>query len=233
MADFRRESLKLEDSLIKIISHELRGPLTSILGWVELIKSRTNTDNLTSEGIDAIERSASEMSRMLQVISSYGDSLNSAEFLRKEYLNLVDTIEDVSDRLASEGIRVHVTVHEPDAILFGDSERLEQALFILGKRAVEACQPHCTLSLSSTSAEDGMVVTFRTKRDNADQSVSNGVRQVKPSVIENLEMETARSILMLHQASIRTNENEAGFGSEFTITLPFSGVSPQLTGKSS
>ena len=65
-AEQLRDTNRIRDEFLSILSHELRSPLQSILGWAQLLRSRTLNPTQVSKGIEAIERNAKTQTQIVE-----------------------------------------------------------------------------------------------------------------------------------------------------------------------
>ena len=59
---------RMKDQFLGIVSHELRTPLNAILGWAQVLDGRVEDSALVTRGLDAMQRSARGLARMVDDI---------------------------------------------------------------------------------------------------------------------------------------------------------------------
>ncbi|MFD0997833.1 ATP-binding protein [Ohtaekwangia kribbensis] len=114
------------DSFVYSVSHNLRAPLMSVLGLVQLAKMNDKNDDLIYDMyFDKIEQSIHKLDNTLKEILDY--SRNARSEVRIERVNLKQLIEDMFDRLyymeGSENIEKQITLEETEPF-YSDSQRL-------------------------------------------------------------------------------------------------------------
>src|SRR5690606_39994240 len=57
---------KAKDDFLAVLSHELRTPLNAMLGWVRLLKTNRDSDEIFEKAVDAIERSAMTQTKFVE-----------------------------------------------------------------------------------------------------------------------------------------------------------------------
>ena len=131
------------------ISHELRSPLTTILGNIGLLKRKTGLPS--AERAEMIEEIESEAQRMRRLIS---DLLLLAQAdanltISKEPVELDTMLLDVyrQTRRRAGDREVHLS-HEDQAIVQGDADRLRQMLDNLVDNAIQYSPPGARIDLS-------------------------------------------------------------------------------------
>lgn len=117
----RAENARLE-ALIRKLSHDLRTPLGSILGWAEVLLSDSETTPKALRGLETIKRNAQVQAAMLDQLSE--DQLSCAH--RKEQSQLQSQVKVAAPMplrptetpvatLSLEGASILVVDDEPDA----------------------------------------------------------------------------------------------------------------------
>jgi DNA-binding NtrC family response regulator len=56
---------KAKDDFLAMVSHELRAPLTAMLGWVTILRNNPDDENIRERAISAIERSARSQNKLV------------------------------------------------------------------------------------------------------------------------------------------------------------------------
>lgn len=59
------EASRMKDDFLATLSHELRTPMTSILGWSQILKLEEIESEMVREGLDSIERSARAQAQLI------------------------------------------------------------------------------------------------------------------------------------------------------------------------
>lgn len=57
---------KAKDDFLAVLSHELRTPLNAMLGWVRLLKTNRDSEEIFDKAVDAIERSAVTQTKFVE-----------------------------------------------------------------------------------------------------------------------------------------------------------------------
>jgi signal transduction histidine kinase len=100
LTDARNKELKMEEAkneLIAGVSHDLKNPLTSILGYTQILKeSGPEALNNSAHYLDIIESKALQLKTMVEELFTY-TKLNTGDIpLKRSRLNLVDLVRQIA-----------------------------------------------------------------------------------------------------------------------------------------
>src|SRR5262249_34727187 len=87
---------KAKDRFLAVLSHDLRTPLTAILGWARIFRDRPGDEKIVRRGTDIIERNAAIQ---LQLIEELLDMAGSADEKLELNLEAVEVRQIVNDAL--------------------------------------------------------------------------------------------------------------------------------------
>ena len=215
-------SLSTIGELAASIAHEIRNPMTTLKGFVQLLKISATADTMKYLSVidEEIDRMESILNEML-VLSKPG--LNEKTTFSLGVL-VADMIEVVYPKALMDGITI--TQKEnilKDSLIVGDSDKIKQVLLNLFKNAIEAMTPGGNLSIFINLDSPGKVILgvsdtgkgmdkyqvkqvfmpfFSTKSDGSGLGL--------PFVLKNIEE---------HGGTI-TVDSEVDIGTTFIVTFP-------------
>jgi signal transduction histidine kinase len=239
-----RAADRAKDEFIAIISHELRTPMTSILGWTRMLALGALDEDTRREALDALERSTLAQAKLIEDLLD--ESRIAAGKLRLDLrsLDLRDLVASALSlaRPAAEAKQVRLQAHCGDEALnvFGDPSRLQQAAGNLIANAIKF-------------TPEGGRVQVALGRDGPDavlEVIDNG-RGISPALLphiferfrqgENEKVERqsglglglsiTRHLVEMHGGSVTASSRGQGQGAIFALRLPLheSGITGAIT----
>ncbi len=150
----RKEKLSVLGELAAGIAHEIRNPLTSIKGFVQLMKESKNTPKEHYQII------LSELERINQIVSEMLvlSKPQSKTFLPFKIKDLVDHVLKITSHEATMyGINISILDKSINKILFGDINQLIQVFINIIKNSIDAMPKGGNINLSIEDTLDGKV----------------------------------------------------------------------------
>lgn len=153
------ERFKVE--LISNVSHDLRTPLTSILGYGELLEK----ENLSPTGEEQLKRLNQKAGYMLELVESLFEltkvSSGAAE-CKKEEIDLIRLLEQtiglLNDQLTATGLKVRRQYEMPSLPVTTDGSRLHQVFANLLGNAIKYALPGTRIYLEVKLQERSCIV---------------------------------------------------------------------------
>ena len=240
-----REAERAKDEFIAVISHELRTPMTSILGWTRMLALGGLDEQTHRDALEALERSTRAQARLIEDLLD--ESRISAGKLRLE-LRAVDLEKVVGEavrgaRPAAEGKRIELSFTPPDApcSTLGDPARLQQVIGNLLGNAIKFTpeggrvevrlvhdEPFALVEvIDSGRGIDPSLLPFIFDRFR--QGTTTGERQGGLG----LGLAITRHLVEMHDGSITAASDGPDSGATFTISLPLCApeTSPDFLGR--
>ncbi len=103
-AEQLEQANRVKDEFLAVLSHELRSPLNSILGWARLLRTRTLDPATIARAIETIERNAALQTQLIEDLLDVSRILRGKLTLNVSPTNLVSTIQAAIEtmRLAAQ-----------------------------------------------------------------------------------------------------------------------------------
>lgn len=228
------EADKQKDLFLATLSHELRTPLNSMLGWIQILRSKRLKKPDIDHALEVIERNARGQAEMISDILFVSRIITGKLEIKQEAVDLLEVIttvvEIVKPAAESRSLKLTVDVSGYDpAPIEGDAERLRQVFLNL-------------LSNSIKFTQEGGEVVVRVKRTGSNVTVDiadNGQGidpQFLPFIFERfrqadntstrhigglgLGLAIVRHLVELHGGQVSAQSEGKDQGSTFRVTLP-------------
>ncbi|MFO0561885.1 MAG: HAMP domain-containing sensor histidine kinase [Polyangiales bacterium] len=230
----RREAARVRSFVLASVSHDLRAPLNSVLGFADLVLSGTEgpVSDEQRESLEALQRGGHELLRLVR------DFLDQAR-LDADRLTLdrarasVDTIVERARAQAIERSRVKVS---PDALtiegevglhLLGDEERLTHAAASFVAFALMRSGSNGHVVLRVRGEGDTILLTVRGGGTTPSREALRGMFEpfdfapagARAPAGLSLAVNVARGVIRLHGGAVLAEPVEQG-GIVITVTLP-------------
>ncbi|HEX2892923.1 MAG TPA: GAF domain-containing sensor histidine kinase [Marmoricola sp.] len=220
---------RYKGELIATISHELKTPLTSIIGHTELLEETA----AEVDSVQAISRNAQRLNRLIENLLNYSRIQDRREHVRRA-VDLTVLCENSLDLLAVQteqgGLQVKLACPPAPVIVHGDPEELARVIDNILSNAVKYTAPGGRIDVA-VSAEDGWAEVACTDTglgiSALDQThlFSAFHRSSNPEALSipgtGLGLAISRRITELHGGDILV-ESTLGEGSTFRVRLPLS-----------
>ncbi|MGD6801104.1 ATP-binding protein [Rossellomorea vietnamensis] len=216
------EKLSVIGQLAAAVAHEIRNPLTSLKGFVQLMQvTKKADDKHLGIMLSEIERINLISGEML-ILGKQQDIL-----FGKEEVN--DTIKQVIVLMEAQANLDNVGIDfapSPDGPMFvnADQNQLKQVLINIIKNGVEAIDDHGFVKVVTAKTETQALIKVQDSGAGMDQERIDRLGEPFYSTKEKgtgLGLAVCKKIIERHQGEI-TYESEKGKGTTVTITLPLS-----------
>jgi signal transduction histidine kinase/ActR/RegA family two-component response regulator len=247
LADQLREADRAKDEFIAIISHELRTPMTSILGWTRMLALGGLDDETHREALEALERSTLAQAKLIEDLLD--ESRIAAGKLRLD-LRPVDLASVVDEAVhmarpsaIARGITLSFDADGERCESFGDPSRLQQVIGNLLGNAIKFSPEGGKVTVRVGREEPFAVIEVRDSGRGIDaallphvferfrQGKAGGERQSGLG----LGLAIARHLVEMHGGHVDAASEGEGRGATFTIRLPLheSTVADDFVGRDS
>ena len=154
---------RAKDEFLAQIMHDLRSPLSAILGWTKVLRSRSLDQDAQAEALAVIEHSAEKQKRLIEDLLDIARIVSGKLKLNVRPVSLSEVIRSAMEvmRPAWEAKEVKCSVElatEADAIT-GDAARLEQVIWNLVANAVKFTPQRGAVSVKLERADPFVRIT--------------------------------------------------------------------------
>lgn len=223
---------RMKDEFLSILSHEVRTPLNSVLGWIQLLRSRSLTPMMAEKGLEALSRNAQAQAQIIEDLLDMAQIVQGKIRLDLQPTNLGTVIEAaieiVRPAAKTKQIQIFTCLNENPMVL-GDAERLQQIVWNLLSNAVKFTSPEGTID-----------VTLRQTDTEIHLQVSDTGRGINPEFLPyvfdrfwqedstltrkygglGLGLALVRYLVELHGGTVEVASEGIGSGATFIVKLP-------------
>jgi K+-sensing histidine kinase KdpD len=240
------QSERLKSALLDAVTHDLRTPLTSIKASVTTLLDDPISNN---NGREPASLDAEGRHEMLEVINEEADRLNrfveglmelarieaGEMHLRRRWGSIEEIVTTALERAAplTREHKIQVTLDDPLPTVRVDDRAVAEVIYTLVDNATKYSPKGTNISVAAKSTDDltvelsvedegpGIPIELRQrvfdKFFRAMRDGDTGTRQPSGS---GMGLAIARGIVEAHGGSIKIEDNTAGRGSRFVVTLP-------------
>lgn len=230
-----------KDEFIAVVSHELRSPLNSILGWAKLLQTRKFDAASTSRALETIERNARSQSQLIEDLLDISRMVRGNLRLHLAPVNLnnviIAAVDMVNPAAQAKQIEIQSRLDSTVSKVSGDFNRLQQIFVNLLTNAIKFTPNHgqVTIELYSESvnlldsstpmaiirvidngigiSSDFLPYVFERFRQARDTT-----RRAKDGL--GLGLAIVHNLVELHGGTITVDSQGEGMGATFTVRLP-------------
>jgi two-component system NtrC family sensor kinase len=225
-----KELDRIKSDFVSTVSHDLRSPLTAILGYVELIARVGPINAQQNEFIKRVQVSVRNITTLINDLLELG-RIESGFDARKEFVPMPMVLQYSLDSLGSSIMekKHEILVDVPDSVdkVFGDPTRLRQLVDNLLSNAIRYTPVGGQVRVSLRSENDQVIFQVEDTGSGippSDQPYifdkfyrASNVEQDIPG--SGLGLAIVKSIVENHQGRVWV-DSALGQGSTFTVVLP-------------
>ncbi|WP_293149562.1 MULTISPECIES: diguanylate cyclase [unclassified Microcoleus] len=226
---------RAKEDFLGIAGHELRSPLSAILGWVQLARSRKLNEATTNRALEIIERNAKLQNRQIDNLLDLSRLLRGKVRLNLARVHLPSVIESAIEtvRPAAEAknLRVETQFYPGVSYVVADVERLQQIVWNLLANAIK---------FTPESTPDPVKVRIEPTESGTLIRVSDSGCGIEPKFVPHifdyfrpgdsfqskeqnrlgLGLSIVRHLVELHGGTVWASSPGLGMGTTFGVLLP-------------
>ena len=243
-----QEANRAKDEFLMTLSHELRTPMTAILGWSRLLPTLSPGDQSFKDAVASIARSAQLQARLIDDVLDVSRIVSGKLRLAVEDIDVSRLLNNAIEavRPSADAKRITIsTLYGPSlGSVVGDPTRLQQVIWnlltnavkftarggairVLGRRTAS----HLQIAVEDTG--EGIEPSFLPHVFEPFRQAENPNTRVHGGL--GLGLSIVRYIAEAHGGTVSVESPGRGKGATFTVTLPIAAVSaaPHRTRESS
>ncbi|MDP3387885.1 MAG: ATP-binding protein, partial [Eubacteriales bacterium] len=229
-----RKIERIRKDFVTNVTHELKTPLTSIKGYIELLKDRDELDDATKlRFLEIIEIEADRLTDLINDLLLLSDVENNKGRIEMFKINeIIDEVIEIMNTISSEkGIEI-ACFYASEATIFGDKNRFKQMMINLIDNAVKYTNPGGKVRITTVIDEAKIFISVEDngigiEKKHIDRLFERFYRTDKSrSRAEGgtgLGLAIVKHIVKNFDGMIKV-ESEVDVGSKFTVIIPLKPV---------
>jgi PAS domain S-box-containing protein len=232
-----QEANRAKDEFLMTLSHELRTPMTAILGWSRMLPNMDRNDPAFNEAVAAIGRSANLQAALIDDVLDVSRIVSGKLRLNVENLDLVPVLHSALESVRPSAAAKQVTLATAFAPQLGtitaDATRLQQIVWNLLSNAVKFTPRGGRIELAASRTASQLEIAVTDTGEGIDPDflphVFEAFRQGEtPSTRVHgglgLGLSIVRYMAEAHGGSVTAQSEGRGKGARFSVSLPIRAV---------
>jgi two-component system CheB/CheR fusion protein len=238
----------LKDEFVATVSHELRGPLTAMVGWMHILTSNDqNVDPaMVASGLAAINRGIKAQARLIADLLDHSRIVTGKLQISRRLVDVATiaeaAVESMRAAAQAKDMALELWRDPRAAIVLGDPDRLQQVLWNLVSNAVKFTprggrvqvwvgRVGTSVHLRVTDTGQGISADFLPHVFERFRQAESSARRSQPGL--GLGLAIVRQLVELHGGTATAQSAGEGKGATFTIILPVPALLMQPKGAES
>jgi signal transduction histidine kinase/ActR/RegA family two-component response regulator len=224
-----------KDEFLGIVSHELRGPLSAMSMWTQVLLKGGNDDQKLRRGLEAISRAIQSETQMIDDlldVARIGSGKLRIDVRTADLPAIIEAaIDAVRPSADAKDIHLHVLLDPKAGPVAGDPERLQQVFWNLLSNAVKFTPKGGRIEVKLERINSHVEIAVSDNGQGIDPSAARRIfdpfwqAEGGPSRSHTglgLGLSIVKRIVEMHGGSIVASSEGLGHGATFTVILPVS-----------
>jgi PAS domain S-box-containing protein len=234
-----QEANRAKDEFLMTLSHELRTPMTAILGWSRMLPSMNRNDPAFTEAIAAIARSAKLQAELIDDVLDVSRIVSGKLRLNVDTIDVVPVLHAALDAVRPSTDAKQITLATAFSPQIGtttaDATRLQQIIWNLLSNAVKFTPKGGRIELGARRTASQLEISVTDNGEGIDPEflphVFEAFRQAEtPSTRVHgglgLGLSIVRYMAEAHGGTVTAESEGRGRGARFCVSLPIRAVRP-------
>jgi two-component system, chemotaxis family, CheB/CheR fusion protein len=128
-----------KDEFLSNLSHELRNPLNTMLGWAQVLRTQQLDPATATRALEVMERSARTQAQLIEDLLDISRITSGRLHLNTQLIDLAPVVDDTiaSMQLSADTKSIQIVSQLTSATVVGDVDRLQQVLWNLLSNAIK------------------------------------------------------------------------------------------------
>lgn len=226
-----KEREKMRSNLLRAVSHDIRTPLTCILGATNLLQN--SDDSLSEESTDlllSINKDAEWLIQMVENLLAITRINEKGAHVQKSEEVVEEVVGDAVQRIKKRFPTAKISVTVPNELLLipMDATLIEQVLINLLENAIRHSGSEKTISLAVRQKEHNVLFSVSDQGRGISLQQLDDIFGGNPNKYNDtsrglgIGLSICKTIIQAHEGMIFAENNSTG-GAKFTFTLPLKG----------
>ncbi len=228
-----QEANRAKDDFLATLSHELRTPMTAILGWSRLLQEGDLDDETFANAVEAVLRSAQAQATLIDDVLDMSRIIAGKMQVETEPVDIVDiaeaAIRTVQPAADAKGVALELQRRPGASLVTGDPNRLQQIIWNLLSNAIKFTprggevitrieQSHSFVRVTVRDTGKGIARSFLPHVFEPFRQAENVTTRTHGGI--GLGLAIAKQLVELHGGNISAFSEGEGQGATFIIELP-------------
>jgi signal transduction histidine kinase len=222
-----------KDDFLATLSHELRTPMTAVLGWSRLLLTAELDEETHRTAVESIQQSARVQAQLIDDLLDVSRITAGKMRIEPRTVELAAVIRAavsaVQPAANAKGVRLDLELAARPVEVSGDAERLQQVVWNLLSNAVKFTPSGGSVVIELTADAEHAQMAVRDSGQGIDPAflphVFERFRQADSGASRShtglgLGLSIVRHLVELHGGEVRAESQGLGRGATFRVTLP-------------
>lgn len=224
---------RMKDEFLATVSHELRTPLNAVLGWVHLLRTGKLDRDMSSRGLETIERNVKLQAQLTGDLLEVSKALTGELQLECRATPLGEAARQaaaaVEPAARAKGVTVDLSIPDAPLVVLGDPTRLRQIIWHLISNAIKFTPRGGAVDLIASLKGNEALLTVVDSGPGIDPDflprIFDRFTQADSSVTRvsgglGVGLALVRQLVELHGGDIQARNRPGAAGAVFTVRFP-------------
>jgi PAS domain S-box-containing protein len=234
------DAARIKDQFLATLSHELRTPMSAVLGWLHLLRSGKLKPDQEVQALETIERNARLQNQLINDLLDVSRIITAQLRIERDKtfpsMILESAIDAVEPQASARRVVIDLALPPDSVIVWGDPSRLQQVFTNLLVNAIKFSPTDSSIDVTMRCAGDNVEIRFVDHGEGIAPEmlpvIFERFRQADGSITRKhggmgLGLAIARHIMDLHGGSVVAESAGPGHGASFIVRLPRLADAPQ------
>lgn len=219
-----------KDDFLAIVSHELRSPLNSILGWAKILNGKKVDEVTQKNALETIENSAKLQAKLISDLVDSAKIISGKLEFTLTSVPLHSIINQVyqSEKPTADEKKINFLLGRVDNVnVMGDTSRLMQAISNLVSNAIKFTPISGDIILSLSAQNNSAIISVC---DSGSGIIEDEIPKIFKQYFQSksaqnktglgLGLSIVKVIVEKHGGKVYVKNNDDGIGCTFSVSLP-------------